>query len=73
MATNSAEGKFERAFRQMENVEGLIGGLPRNYRNTEEKRKAVQDVVEALDLTRLKIKHLERLIIEEDNLGLAAK
>lgn len=66
MASNSAEGKFERAVRQIENVEGLIGGLPRTYRNNEEKRKALQEVANALELVRVKIKHLEQLIVDED-------
>lgn len=70
MASNSAEGKFERAVRQIENVEGLIGGLPRAYRNNEEKRKALQEVVSALELVRVKIKHLEQIIVDEDLLNM---
>jgi hypothetical protein len=66
MASNSAEGKFERALRQMENVEGLIGGLPRNYRNSEEKRKVLLEVTDALQLVRIKIKYLEQMIVDED-------
>jgi hypothetical protein len=69
MASNSAEGKFERAFRQMENVEALIGGLPRTYRNNDEKRMAFQEVVDALGLVRVKIKYLEKLIVEEDSMS----
>lgn len=69
MASNSAEGKFERALRQIENVEGLIGGLPRAYRNNEEKRKALQEVTSALEHARLKIQYLEQLIVAEDLIG----
>jgi hypothetical protein len=66
MATNSAEGKLERALRQIENIEGLIGGLPRTYRNSEEKRKELQSILNEIDQVRIQIKHLERLVIEED-------
>jgi hypothetical protein len=66
MATNSAEGKLERALRQIENIEGLIGGLPRTYRNSEEKRKELQSILNEIDKVRIQIKHLERLVIEED-------
>lgn len=66
MASNSAEGKFERAIRQIENVEGLIGGLPRTYRNSDEKRIALDEVTSALQHARTKIQYLEQLIINED-------
>ena len=68
MASNSAEGKFERALRQIENVESLIGGLPRTYRNNEEKRKALQEVAGVLQEVRVKIQYLEQLIVEEDQI-----
>jgi hypothetical protein len=68
MASNSAEGKFDRALRQIENIEGLIGGLPRAYRNNEEKRKVLQEVATALEEARVKIHYLAQLIVDEDQL-----
>jgi|GEM_PF-6498922 len=66
MASNGADGKFERALRQIENVEALIGGLPRVYRNSEEKRQALQETASALETVRVKIKYLAHLIVDED-------
>jgi hypothetical protein len=66
MATNSAEGKLERALRQIENVEGLIGGLPRTYRNNEKKRVELQGVLDHMAQGRIRIKRLEQLVVEED-------
>jgi hypothetical protein len=66
MTTSSAAGKLERALRQLENIEGLIGGLPRIYRNNEEKRSEFEAVLDQIKQLRIKIKHLEQLIIDED-------
>jgi hypothetical protein len=66
MTTSSAAGKLERALRQLENIESLIGGLPRIYRSNEEKRSEFDAVLDQIKQLRIKIKRLEQLIVDED-------
>ncbi|MGC4099008.1 MAG: hypothetical protein QM706_18005 [Nitrospira sp.] len=59
ITTQSGEGKIERAIHNLQRIEAGLGGLPLRYRNTDEKKKKLRDILEIIKNLEEKIKELK--------------
>ena len=59
ITSQSGEGKIERAIHNLQRIEAGLGGLPVRYRNTDEKKKKLREILEIIKNLEEKIKELK--------------
>ena len=64
MPSNSGEGKIIRVLAQLENIETLLGGLPKRFKQPDERKNQIKTIINDLSRIQDKLKELYKEELE---------